>query len=61
MRNDPDPMPPRRTWLAMLAAVPICFCCGISLNITTAGIDGFCRDCLDRSREVPDDQLGGEA
>jgi hypothetical protein len=61
MLNDPDPSAPRRTWLAMLAPLPMCFSCGISLNTTTACVDGFCRECLERSRNGSHDPLGGEA
>ena len=61
MRHDPEPTPPRRTWHALLAPLRVCCCCGALLNSTTARADTFCRECLERSRDVSDDQLGGEA
>ena len=61
MRNDPEPSPRRRTWLAMLTSRRSCFSCGFSLNTTSASADGFCRDCLERARDASGDHLGGEA
>jgi len=59
MRNHPDSSSPRQMWQAMLASLRTCFSCGVSLH--TASVDGFCRDCFQRSRDVTDEQLGGEA
>jgi len=61
MHNDLEPSLPRRTWVAMLASLRACLSCGFSLNSTTASVDGFCRECLDRSRDASNDQFGGEA
>jgi hypothetical protein len=52
---------PQRAWTAMLAALPGCYGCRLPLRNTLAMNDGFCRDCLDRSRGAGDDELGGEA
>lgn len=53
--------PPRRMWTAMLASLPSCYGCQLALRDTAGTIDGFCRDCLDRSRTAAVDELGGES
>jgi len=56
------PEPSHRMWTAMLASLASCYGCRIALNNTAASMDGFCRDCLERSRCANgDDELGGEA
>jgi hypothetical protein len=49
---------PRRLWTTLIALLPACVGCSAVLR---ASPDGFCDECLERSRETFDDELGGES
>jgi hypothetical protein len=55
--------PSRRAWTSMLAVLPGCLGCGEPLRNTVAVVDGFCQECLERSRRANanDEDIGGEA
>ena len=45
----------------MLTTLSACFGCGAALRHTIEYVDGFCRECLERSRFSAEEELGGEA
>ena len=45
----------------MLASLRTCFGCGKALGHELATPDGFCHECLERSRTASREELGGEA
>jgi hypothetical protein len=55
--------PPEQTrkWSSMLASLAMCHGCEKSLGVN-AGVDGFCRECHERSRTTKrDHEAGGES
>ncbi|MBA3500802.1 MAG: hypothetical protein M4D80_10890 [Myxococcota bacterium] len=56
------PEPTHREWSAMLASLATCHGCKKSLGGSHVSSDGFCRECLERSRTTKgDEELGGES
>ena len=47
-------------WSAMVSSLRSCFGCSTLLRIVHQ-TDGFCDQCLERSRRCSEDDLGGEA
>jgi hypothetical protein len=47
-------------WSAMVSSLRSCFNCPTLLR-SVSHTDGFCDDCLERSRRCGEDDLGGEA
>jgi hypothetical protein len=60
MRNEPVVIPPSRGVFDVAAGPRACFCCR-RLMLASASVHGFCRECSERSRDLRDDHLGGEA
>lgn len=61
MRKDHESNRSRPAWLSMLGVLRTCLSCGALLTVTKTSVTGFCRECLDQSRDVSNDNLGGEA
>lgn len=47
-------------WSAMVSSLRSCFGCSTLLRIVSP-TDGFCDECLERSRRCREDDLGGES
>jgi hypothetical protein len=47
-------------WSAMVSSLRTCFGCPTLLR-SKSQTDGFCDDCLERSRRCGEDDLGGES
>ena len=47
-------------WSAMVSSLRSCFGCSTLLRVVRQ-TDGFCAECLERSRRSREDDLGGEA
>jgi len=47
-------------WSAMVSSLRSCFGCTTLLR-SMIPADGFCDDCLQRSRRCQEDELGGES
>jgi hypothetical protein len=47
-------------WSAMVSSLRSCFGCSTLLRIVSP-TDGFCDECLERSRHCREDDLGGES
>ena len=47
-------------WSGMVLSLRTCFGCSMVLRATSR-TDGFCDECLERSRRCREEDLGGEA
>jgi hypothetical protein len=47
-------------WSVMVSSLRSCFGCSTLLRIVRQ-TDGFCEECLERSRRCREDDLGGES
>ena len=52
---------PRALWKSLIAFLPACPGCGVVLYGSVTSADELCVECLERSRESVETELGGEA